>query len=155
MVDNRIDIEVRGADKLARAFDEMPQKIIENMRAAAKEAGAEIINTRGLKVYPPLTDANKPPTPYYIRGRGMQYKTRNSGKSEKYGTRFYVRARGYGAVIGNTASYAKYLADEKLQARHMAKIGWRKLIDVAKEKIEAVRKIFQDWVDKTIRDLGL
>lgn len=155
MADNVIEIEVRGVEKLVQALDRAPDVIRANMAAAAKEAGSEIINTEGLKVYPPETDANKPPEPYYIRGVGMQRVSGNNFKSEKYGSKFYVKTEGYGAIIGNSASYAKYLADEEDQATHMAKIGWRKLIDVARDKMQKIKKIFQAWVDKTIRDLGL
>lgn len=150
-----LEIEVKGIDKIMAGFRKFPEEIKNSMRGAAEESGHEIIQTKGLKIYPPETDANKPPTPYYIRGRGMQNKSGNNMKSEKYGARFYVKQEGYGAIIGNSASYAKYLADEEEQATHMEKIGWRKLIDVAREKLDKVKDIYERWAQYTINKLGL
>lgn len=152
---SEITIEVKGLDKLIGSLDKFPQKIKKNMQAAAMEAASELLEAQGLKKYPPETAANKPPTPYYIRGRGTQYKSYNKGNSEKYGTKFYIKREGYGAIIGNSASYAKYLTDEKEQATHMARIGWRKLIDVAREKLPKLKTIFEKFVDKTIKALNL
>ena len=56
--------------------------------------------------------------------------------------------------ISNAASYAKHLAGEE-QASHMKKLGWRKLKDVAQEKIGKIKRIFEKWIDYTIRELGL
>ena len=149
------DIEIKGIDKIISGLKKLPEEIKKNFTAAGQEAATEIINTKGLAIYPPETDANRPPTPYYIRNRGMQYKTRNNGKSERYGTQFYTKSDGYGTIIGNRSSYAKYLAGENEQAKHMAVIGWKKLIDVAKDKIGIVTNIFNKWADYTIKKLGL
>jgi hypothetical protein len=149
-----IKIEIKGADKIVAGLKRFPEEIKNNFAAAGQEAAAEIIGTEGLAKYPPETDANRPPTPYYIRNRGMQYKTKNTGKSERYGTQFYTKKENYGTIIGNRASYAKYLAGEE-QARHMAKIGWKKMINVAKEKISIITTIFNKWADYTIKKLGL
>ena len=149
------DIEVKGIDKIISGLKRFPEEIKKNFIQAGQEAATEIINTKGLAIYPPETDANRLPTPYYIRGRGMQYKTRNNGKSERYDTQFYTKSDGYGTIIGNRSSYAKYLAGENEQARHMAVIGWKKLIDVAKDKIGIVTNIFNKWADYTIKKLGL
>jgi hypothetical protein len=156
-----IDIIIKGAEKIVAALDKFPEEIKKNFSQAADEAGKEIINTRGIGAYPPLSDANRPPAPYYVRGTGMQYKSKNDGRSERYGTRFYVKRRDYGAVIGNSASYATYLTGDKAtgspheQAQHMAKLGWRKLVDVAKEKIDVITGIYNRWAEYTIRKLGL
>jgi hypothetical protein len=150
-----IEIQVKGADILARNLTKFADEIKTTMQAAAMEAGAEVIDSKGIGQYPPPTAANAPPTPYYIRGRGTQYKTYNKGNSERYGTKFYIKREGYGAIIGNSASYAKYLADEKEQASHMATIGWRKLIDVAREKLPKLKNIFDRWVQRLINQLGL
>lgn len=74
-----IEIEVKGIDKIISGLKRFPEEIKKNFSQAGQEAATEIINTKGLAVYPPETDANRPPTPYYIRGRGMQYKSKNNG----------------------------------------------------------------------------
>ena len=150
-----IQIEVKGLDKLQRGMTQFPKEIGRNMSEAAHEAGKEIVETKGLQKYPPETDANKPPTPYYVRGRGTVTKSGLRATSENYGKQFYVKREGQSTMIGNRASYAKYLTGKDDQARAMARIGWRKLIDVAKEKVSIIKRIYQAWIDKTIKDLGL
>lgn len=57
--------------------------------------------------------------------------------SERYGTQFYTRATsgaGYvGVVMGNRASYAKWLGF-KMQARIPAARGWRRLGDIIDQR---------------------
>lgn len=77
--------------------------------------------------YPPATAANRPPTPFYIRGKGMQYKRGNNLKSEdllhRWDTKISQATDRVRAVIVNTASYAGYVLGKK-QSRFMARIGW-------------------------------
>jgi hypothetical protein len=150
-----LEIRVTGLDKVVAAIDRFPREIAKYMRAAGKEAGREVVDTVGLRQYPPAGEGNVPPTPFYIRGVGTQYATKNLHNSERYGTQFYITPMTYGATIGNRASYAKWLTDETDQAQHMAKIGWRKLIDVAHEKVHQIETIYDKWIAKLIKDLGL
>ncbi len=152
-------IEVKGIDKIVKSLKDLSSHefLKRILSQAGDDAAKDILRTEGLQKYPPATAANAPPEPYYIRGRGMQYKTYNDMRSERYGTKFYVTNTidGYGTIIGNSASYAKYLADEKLQAAHMSRIGWRKLIDVAREKLPEIRRIYDKWIQYAINKLGL
>lgn len=154
-----LTLEIKGLDVLMRNVNRLGKDLARYLAAAGKEAGSEVITTRGLKLYPPATDANQPPTPYYIRGLGTEHAgvrkpAYNDRRSERYGTQFYVQSAGYITKVGNRASYAPHLADED-QARRMAKIGWRRLIDVAEEKRTQLVAIYQAWIDKLIQDLGL
>ncbi len=56
--------------------------------------------------------------------------------------------------IGNRASYARHVHGDK-QAKAMGKIGWKQLFKTAKEKIGDIKKVYDAWVAKAIRDLGL
>jgi hypothetical protein len=150
-----LSITIKGMDEVIAALDRFPKEIYRYMVAAGKEAGSRVISTRGLKRYPPATEANVPPVPFYIRGMGTQYATRNLDNSEHYGSNFYVKASAYGAEVGNTeTSYAKYLGGDE-QAGRMAKIGWRKLLEVAQEKVGLITDVYERWVAKLIKDLGL
>lgn len=155
MADEAINIKIEGLDKLIKKLGMWDSIITDTLQAASIEASNEVLNTQGLRVYPPSTPANAPPEPYYIRGRGTQYKSKNDGKSERYGTQFYTISSGYSTTIGNRASYAPYLAGETTQARKMADKGWRKLIDVAKEKMPKIQAIYQGWVNRALKMLGL
>jgi len=149
-----IRVTVPGLEKVMANMARFPREIARYFSMAGHEAGNEIIDTQGLRNYPPATAANLPPTPYYIRGRGMQYANHNDGRSERYGTQFYIQRRGAMTTIGNRASYAEWLAGQN-QARRMAAIGWRKLGDVAKEKKSRIEQIYRGWVKRLIKDLDL
>ena len=152
---NEIKITVVGLDKVLAALSKFPNQIAKYVTQAGDEAANRVIlNERGLKKYPPATSANMPPTPYYIRGRGMQYKTYNTNSSERLGTQWYVKKAGLGTEIGNRASYARYVVGEE-QALFMAPKGWRKLYEVAMEKKDKIKAVYQAWINKLIRDLGL
>jgi hypothetical protein len=122
-------------------------------RSKLTEAAQRVIlPTQGLQI--PTETANMPPIST-IRGQGTQYASYNKGNSERYGSQFYVEPGGYlETAIGNRASYADYVGGEG-QASFMAPKGWRKLFDVAKEKIADITKVYQAWIDKTIQELGL
>jgi hypothetical protein len=150
-----IRMTVEGLKEIAEALKETPQDMKEAIGAAGKEGAVEITDTTGLRAYPGAGPGNAPPTPYYVRGVGTQYATRNDGRSERYGTQFYVNTdQAYIAEIGNRASYAQYLGGEN-QARRMGALGWRKLLEVAIEKLPILVRIYQGWIDRALRNRGL
>lgn len=151
-----IKIHVEGLDKVQANLHKFPREIAKYLKAAGKEAASrQILPTEGLKKYPPATGANQPPTPYYIRGRGTQLKRGNLYNSERLGTQWYVKGVDkMNTEIGNRASYARWVSGDQ-QARAMGRIGWRKLKDVAEEKIGDITKVYKSWIDKLIHDLGL
>ena len=156
MPEQILKIEVKGLDILMRKFKQFPEEIKSHLSQAGDEAAERVLlPTEGLKKYPPQTAANEPPTPYYIRGRGMQYKTRNAMNSERLGTRWYVKSADLKTTIGNSASYAKWVHGDDTQAKAMANIGWKKLFETAKDKVTEITKVYQGWVNKLLKDLNL
>lgn len=147
-------IVITGLEETISKLKRFPVQLREAMGGAGAESAEEILDTEGLRNYPPSTAANEPPTPYYIRGQGTQYANSNKGNSERYGTKFATETRGYSTVIGNTASYSKYLAGDE-QAEAMARIGWRKLFDVAKDKLPTIQLIYTRWLDRAKKQAGL
>ncbi len=155
MPDEFIKIEVRGLEKIQAALAKFPREISKYLGQAGKEASSRaILPTEGLKKYPPAGAANAPPTPYYIRGRGTMTKSGLRATSERLGTQWTTATKGFSTEIGNRASYAKWVHGEE-QASFMGPKGWRKLTDVVKEKMSDITRVYQAWVDKLIRDLGL
>jgi hypothetical protein len=145
-----IDIDIPGLDALLQKLGQLPPLLEKYLRAAGKEASNEVLDTIGVRRYPPSTAANAPPVPYYIRGRGMQTSAnRNNLKSEKYGSRWSVTNDPYITTMTNNTSYAKYLGGDR-QAEAMARIGWRKVRDVAMEKRAVLRDIYAAWVKKAL-----
>lgn len=151
----RLHVQIKGLDKLKRDIFGLSAAAREALTRAGDEAGHEVIQSEGLQRYPPATGANAPPAPYYIRGRGTQLKGRNLGESERYGSQFVVTAAGLKTTIGNRASYARYLTDEVYQARAMQRIGWKKMIDVARSKQAIIVRIFEGWIARAIKGQGL
>ncbi len=151
-----LKVEIEGVDILLKAFVKFPREIARTMSQAGHEAARkEILATEGLgNNYPPETDANRPPTPYYERGRGTVTASGTNYISERLGSKWHVRRIGAQVEIGNTASYAGLVHGDKQRA-NMKKIGWRKLKTVAAEKIGAVTTIYQAHVTALIRRLGL
>src|SRR3990172_7541026 len=137
---NSINIKIIGLEKVTAALSRFPQVITKYMGAAGKEASEEVLDTVGLRRYPPAGPANFPPTPYYIRGRGLQTGSRNYNNSERLGTQFYVQVEKFNTTIGNRASYAKYVVGEQ-QARAMGRIGWASRVVGMPGKIRKVTRI--------------
>lgn len=155
---NDLYIQVVGLDKVEAAFKRFPQEIEQDIGQAAAEAAKLVIAQEGVSNYPPATEANAPPVPWYERNKGMWVMYHGEvvirKKSEHYGRKFKVEKKGMGVTILNKVSYGKYLGGEQ-QARHMAQIGWRKVFDVAKEKQAEITEIFNLWIARLIRRLNL
>ena len=151
-----IRIRVEGLDKVVNNLNKFGNDLPRYVSGAGKEASNVILRTEGVQKYPPATQANTPPPPYYIRGRGMQTsKTRNDLRSQKLGTRWSVEQyKGLGIVIKNPVTYAEYVHGKR-QARWMARIGWKKVYDVAKEKTKEIEDVYNRWIQRLLRKYGL
>jgi len=150
-----IKITVIGIEKIQAGLNKFPREIEKYVTQAGEQAAKrEILNVVGMQKYPSATEANAPPTPYYIRGRGTQTAHGNRGNSERLGTQWYVKKVGLGTEIGNRASYGKWVHGEE-QAHFMKPKGWRILTEVVTEKIDKITKVYQAWITKCLRDLGL
>jgi len=149
MPNDFIKIEVKGIEELQVALQQFPRQVQKYLAQAGNESAKLILKTEGIQKYPPADSANAPPTPYYVRGRGMQYKYGNNMKSEKYGSSWTVESKSFYTVIGNDTSYGKYLGGAE-QSHIMAGRGWRKIYDVAMEKMPQIVKIFEQYVDKLL-----
>ena len=154
-----ISIQITGLEELQAAMAKFPAEVKHGIEEAGKQASVEILETVGLQAYPSETAANQPPTPYYERGMGTQYASGNSGTSETLSEQWNVAVNGYKTVVGNRASYAGWIHGDE-QARGMgpnARIpkGWRKLTDVAKEKVQEITRIYDLSVADILRKIGL
>ena len=150
-----INIRVEGIQAIEAGLTFLKVNLQKYLQAAGVEAAKQdVLKTEGLQKYPPATSANRPPVPYYIRGRGTQYKNGNNGKSEKLGSNWHVDKVPYGAQASNKVSYAKFVNGDD-QAKAMEKIGWRKITEVAEEKVKAIEKRFYTWISKALLDAKL
>ena len=156
MPDVNVSIEI-DMKAFKTAIQKAPALIARNLKGAAQEASDEILDTPGLKSYPPATSANREPYPYYKRNVGTQTSAyHNMMNSENYGRQWNVKTRPYGVTIGNRASYAPYVGGEK-SPHHMRTKGWRRLLGVAKEKAHRgiIGAIYEKWIARALRQAGL
>jgi hypothetical protein len=140
----RLDVEVRDSELLSRLNEgttvvipreltHMVEEIVEESIAVAQE-------------YPPETEANQPPPPYYQRGAGMIGYGGGlvPGKySENLGAQWVYEItpteHGADGTITNRASYSGYvhgdLQDEHPQVPWHAEIGWPIMADVVRAQV--------------------
>jgi len=169
-----LKVDVQNEEKVIAALGKFPKQVVKYLNAAGAESAKVIMAERGLKSYPPSTAANRPGRTrtvningrpatfrmgYYKRGEGALVPVRGGGykslrNSQNLGKQWKVTQLGYGVKIAVGSTYAPYVHGEE-QAKAMAGIGWRRLIDVAMLKLGAIKQIYQGWVDKLIADLGL
>jgi predicted DNA-binding protein (MmcQ/YjbR family) len=163
-----IDLKIEGLEKVNQKFSSF-RELPHYLKGAGIEASNKILNTRGLRRYPPATEANMPPAPYYKRGVGMQlHGVRHDGRrfisgnlknSQQLGKRWQVVPYGRNSTkISNPVTYAPYVHGGQPSykpARHMEKIGWKSLFLTAIEKTEEITKIYQNWVNQLLRKHGL
>lgn len=109
-----------------------------------------------IAVYPKSTIANSPANPtgrWYERGFGTRTATGKAyATSETLGRRWTTRVTANQAVVGNNASYARFVQGDKQAALHKRR-GWVSTRDVA-EKPENVRKIVRAMDDQMAREVA-
>ena len=160
-----VKITIENLDKLREYLRKFPAEFKKASRDAALEAiDKELMGVEGFTAYPLKTAANAPHpelgppgTPYYKRGYGMERAGRikpryNDLKSQKYGTGWKSKRQEYGAMLGNKATYGKYLGGDE-QVSWAARYGWRKVRDIAHEKLPRIGEIFGKWYRKLVADL--
>ena len=148
-------VQIMGIDEFVAKLQAFPNELRTAVERAGDEGAKIVLGTEGVQKYPSETAANQPPMPFYQRGVGTQYVSYNDQRSERYHLKFNVRAQGYKTVIGNTASYAPFLGEPEKQATRQAQKGWRILFDVANEKIGEISKVYEGWLDRALRRVGL
>ncbi len=151
-------IRIEGDTEFRAKLRKAKGQLKEDIQGAAVESLDEVLDVQGIRAYPPETAGNRPPTPYWVRGQGMQTASGNLGNSEKYAMKGWSKknyqVQAYGASATNTTSYGGYLGGDQ-QAAAMGRIGWRKISDVAKEKQKAIGVIFGKWIKRGLRRVGL
>ena len=151
MADSGVTMEIEGMDELIKKLDELGKmsKVHAGMQAAA-------IHLKGkVAIYPPETAANQPGHgSWYQRGWGVKYAGGGGIQSsedlgQKWTTK-YDKVK-FEAVIGNNASYAKYVQGPKgTQAKAMKRIGWKGIDVVSNEETKRVQEYVFDAVRRAI-----
>lgn len=147
-------IRIEGAKELRRklaGIQELDEK------AVLRAIGLDIIDA--VSPYPNKTVANSPENPsgrWYERGYGPRWRRKRTGgvggrrTSENLSKKWGIVVRGSQVQIGNTASYAEYVQGEK-QAGFHASRGWKKLQDVAEQRLPEVVDALRKQIDRIWR----
>jgi hypothetical protein len=131
-----IDVNVSGDENLTQALSDfgnvwIPEEFESMLERIIRESIEEA------QKYPPETEGNRPPPPYYIRGTGMIGRGGNVTKpSENLKDQWHgeVTQDSQGATgrISNEASYASFVQDEELQTTFHAAHGWRPIQSIVR-----------------------
>ena len=159
-----IKLQIQGLDTVAAALSKFPEQIKSAVEVAQNDMARNILDTPGMQNYPPKWAANNPPGTsgrgFYERTKGWMMKTGNgyriqAGKeSENLGRKWYIKPNGFNTKVGNPVSYAAYLHGDN-QVNWAINVGWRKLSEVASEKVEENIAIYERHIQALIRRLGL
>lgn len=152
-----ISIRIRGLKEIETKLARFPRYLKAVQREFSRAASEVVLADQGggKPFYPPETEANKPPPPYYERGFGMHYVGGGvRASSEQMDRRFVTDTNGWMTRIQNTASYSPYVIGED-QTDVMEYIGWQKLIDVARKGKKAIMERWDDIVRRTLKKVGL
>jgi hypothetical protein len=140
-------IEIKG-------LEEVVKRLGTDLRPALKKAALAIgEQVRGKIAVYPTQPAPVNPDRWYQRGYGSKWRrkdgsVRGRATSEQLGQRWATRAKGWGAVVGNPASYAPVVQSEEKQAAIHKRTGWVTDVQVAEEvaKSGAVERMVRDAV---------
>ena len=156
---SQIKVEIKGLDKLRRRFDTVLPALKTGIKAGTQHVEGKV------KSYPPQTMANKPKTyqtgannTWYQRGWGGKWAIKAGGwhgkkSSEQLQQRWTTKMRNSGltGVIGNNASYAKYVQGTKQeQAKALEAIGWKGVDTIAEEETVTVNNFIQNEIDRAL-----
>ena len=72
MTDKGVTVTIDSKD-FDRAIAALPRLFASGMVEAGQKIGRLVLDTQGLRTYPPETSANRPPEPYYVRGRAIHF----------------------------------------------------------------------------------
>lgn len=144
MPQESITVEINNVTKLVDRYtngDKMAQQALTQMMQAVVD-----ITAADAAVYPPTSEANQPPVPYYIRGTGTQYTNGNRGESAQLGNQWEksveLQDNGVVGVVKNIkAPYAPYVHGMLSQLGIHATRGWRSVAKIA----DGIRKKANDY----------
>jgi len=143
-------IELKNADKLIRSFqngDLVAQQLLSKAMQQAVDLTANNAASQ-----PPLSEANQPPAPYYIRGTGTQYANgTNRGESRQSNKQWekdveLIDSGVIGTVKMSTANvpYAPSIHGLVSQEPWHKRRGWRTVAGIGRDVRKSVNGIFSE-----------
>jgi hypothetical protein len=143
-----VRFEVHGLEEVYRKMERLANARIADkaVELYAKSIMADVDD------YPPETDANLPPAPYYKRGYGTVTNAGGTGRktSEAMGRKWHVKATSSLISLENDARYSGYVQGAKQALFHFQR-GWKNAYIEADRRVSEVEDIFRDLVRKNWR----
>lgn len=149
----RVDIE--GIDQLIEKFRAGERQALVEMVTAMQETVS--LTKKDAQVYPPESDANQPPPPYYIRGRGTQYpdgtnRFESQHLNETWTTNVDIRSREVVGTVANLlTTYAAWVHGVSVQAWFHRMRGWRNVRQIADDVLPRVKYAWQKAGERLAR----
>ena len=152
-----IDIKIEGIKELSGRLDKVSDLIRKMAMLGGMHDATKYVATNAA-VYPPTTEANVPPPPYYIRGTGTQYKGYNRNESEQLNLRWdrIVSEKGddVQGVVENKTTYAPWVHGVVRQRWFHKTHNWRNIERIKNDVEQGVVQIFRHGVEKVLRLAG-
>ena len=154
-----VGIEISGLEELIEKLGRLPDEVQDE---AIEAVNKYMLNV--LKSYPPY--AYQKGSYKVAYGRKMTHEQvaammasgRTPGvnsRSQKFAQSWDVLGYGRNSMIVNPTPYGPYLVGDTEQARMPAKIGWKKLGDTIKQRMEQIIRHADAGVKNAIKKLGL
>ena len=142
-------VQIVGLDELTRKMQKLADgKIVdETLYLFAKDVKDHL---EGQENYPPESEANRPPVPYYERYRGTQTASGNKGNSEQMGRQWKIVRSAKQIILKNTASYSGYVEGIKQTWYHKER-GWPLAHKVGEQLLPRLFEIFKVQLNKEWR----
>jgi hypothetical protein len=148
MPDDTVEISIDGVDELLNRF-QAADPVATQLLTDAMGNSLDYI-AQDAEVYPPESDANAPPPPYYIRGTGTQYANGTNRQeslqlNEHWEKEITLENDGIvgTAFVGDSiVPYAKYVHSPNFQRGFHGARGWRTTVKIAEDVTDKVRENF-------------
>jgi hypothetical protein len=156
-----VGIEVAGLKELIEKLNSLPDDVQDE---AIEAVNAYLLNV--LKAYPPYAYvpfrkayggwfSDKQRKYVMARIREGTIRPGQSNRSQQFSRGWDVLGYGRKSMIVNQTPYGPYLVGDQEQARMPQKIGWKKLGDTIKGRMEEIYRRADAGVKNAIKKLGL
>lgn len=156
-----VGIEIAGLEELIAKLEALPGEVQDE---AIEAVNAYILNV--LKAYPPYAHvtfknayggwfSDKQRRYVMARIREGTITPGKANRSQQFAREWDVLGYGRNSIIVNQTPYGPYLVGDTEQARMPQKIGWKKLGDTIKERMEQIIRHADIGVKNAIKKLGL
>jgi len=156
-----VGIEVSGLEELIDKLAALPEEVQDEAIEAVNEY---LLNV--MKQYPPYAHVTfkdayggwfSDKQRKYVMARIREGTIRPGvpNRSQQFAQSWDVLGYGRNSLIVNPTPYGPYLVDDNEQARMPQKIGWKRLGDTLKERMDQIVRRADAGVKNAIRKLGL